>query len=496
MAQWRANLRANFVAQTILIACLPLLLVVLCSHAVAEEPRRTDSIESRLQELERGYSQLAEENRHLKETLQELRSTPQNIPELKPDIQDASEESHKSEHYTKYKFYADYSDGFLIAPVDRDDTPFSLKFNNETMFRYVAFGRDVRTWTDSAGVTSPVTNRSNFEIPRGRLIFSGNALLPDLSYYINIDYNTVTSEPIGFRGYWLSYEFDRSLQIFVGQNKVPGSREWLMSSFGAQGPDRTLATTFFRPSLSQGVWFTGEPLDGIHYHAMLSNGFNTNNVAPNKLDSRFCWSGSLWFEPLGNYGRTFSDLDYHEESAIRMGTSLTFSTEQGQQGNPEDPENAEIRLSDGTVITDTGALAPGVTLQKYKIGLAAFDFGWKRCGWSLSTEVYLQDLFGLQGNGPLPLNSTFAYGGYVQLGYFIVPKEVEVYARTSHVRGDYGTGGEYGGGCNWFLMPGKDNLRFTVDATWINRSPADQNRTDYRAGDTGFLLRSQIQLLF
>lgn len=455
----------------------------------AESPPTDDDVGVRLRELEQGFRKLAEENQRLKKSLDELKPP---VASADSDLRDDS----GSKHLPDQKFYADYEDGFRLKPFDPDETPFSLKVNNQTMFRYTAFGRDVSTWTDNAGVVSDVTNRSNFEIPRGRLIFSGNTLLPDLGYYLSIDYNTVTSEPIGFRGYWLSYEFDRAVQLFVGQNKVPGSREWLVSSFSALGPDRTLATTFFRPSLSQGIWFTGEPLDGLHYHAMVSNGFNTSNVQPDQLDSRFCWSGSLWWEPSGNFGTTFSDLEHHEESAYRFGTSLTFSAEQGQQGNPEDPENAQIRLSDGTVITDVGAFAPGVTLQKYKIGLAAFDFGWKRCGWSLSTELYLQDLFGLSGNAPLPLNSTFAYGGYVQLGYFILPKEVEVYGRTSHVRGDYGTGGEYGGGCNWFILPGKDNLRFTVDAAWINRSPADQNRTDYRAGDTGFLLRTQIKMSF
>lgn len=62
--------------------------------------------------------------------------------------------------------------------------------------------------------------------------------------------------------------------------------------------------------------------------------------------------------------------------------------------------------------------------------------------------------------------------------------------------GEFGTGGEYAGGFNWYFLPGKSNLRFTFDVAWINRSPADQNRTDYRAGDTGLLLWTQIQTFF
>ena len=153
-----------------------------------------------------------------------------------------------------------YDRGFAIAPVDPEQTPFSLKFNFQNQLRYTGFARDVKSWTDSAGNVNPVTNRSNFELPRGRLVFSGMALVPEFNYNVNIDYNTVTSNSINFRAFWLSYRFSRALEIFAGQNKVAGSREWLNSSMDTLGVDRSLATTFFRPSLSQGVWMTGEPV--------------------------------------------------------------------------------------------------------------------------------------------------------------------------------------------------------------------------------------------
>jgi hypothetical protein len=489
MADWQIRSMAGSLTRAIIVAFGLLWLGVLIESASAQTDSG-DSVEARLDELEQQSAALADENRQLKAQMVELRqqSLPGSIPGNPTNSADWLPETGR--------FITGYDDGFVISPVDPEDTPFSLKFNNQTMFRYTGFARDVRTFTDSAGIVTDVTNRSQFEIPRGRLIVSGNALLPNLGYYVNIDYNTVTSQPIGFRGYWLSYRFSRAVEIFVGQNKVPGSREWLMSSFSALGPDRSLATTFFRPSLSQGIWFTGEPLDGLYYHAMVSNGFNTLNTPPDELDSRLCWSGSLWWEPWGSFGKTFSDLEWHDEAVIRCGTSLTYATEQGQQGDPNAPENADIRLSNGTLITETGAFAPGVTLQTYKIGLATFDFGWKQRGLSVSGELYLQDLFGLHGDGPLPVSSTFACGGYVQAGWFVLAKEFEIYGRTSQVSGAYGAGGEYAGGFNWYFLPGKNNLRFTLDAAWINHSPADQNRTDYRAGDTGILLRTQIQTLF
>ncbi len=391
------------------------------------------------------------------------------------------------------RFGVAYDDGFVIRPYDVDETPFSLRIRNQNMFRYNGFSRAESAWIDSAGTTIPIVNSSYFGIPRGRLIFDGNALLPRLSYLLNIDYNSVTSQPIGFRAYWLSYRVSDTLEVYAGQSKVPGSREWIESAFAPlQSADRTMATTFFRPSLSQGLWVIGEPRDGLFYHAMVSNGFNTLNLQPEQLNDRFAWSGSAWWEPWGDFGRGYSDLQDHREGVIRRGSSYTYALGSGSQAASDAVENSPIRLSDGTIITTPGALAPGVTLTSYDIALAALDVAWKYRGIGRSTEIYFQDLLGLVGTGPLPIASTSAFGGFVKGGYFVVPRETEIYARASYVTGAYGSGSELGGGFNRFFLPGKDNLFFTFDAAWLESSPAGQNRTGFVAGQTGLLVRAQI----
>ena len=395
------------------------------------------------------------------------------------------------------RFHVDYDNGFAILPNDPEATPFSLKIRNQNMFRYDGFSRAESSWTDSAGNTLPINNSNYFGIPRGRLIFSGNALAPNLSYLLNIDYNSVTSQPIGFRAFWLSYRFSDAFELYVGQSKVPGSREWLESAFAPlQSADRTMATTFFRPSLSQGMWITGEPLDDFSYHAMVSNGFNTLNLQPEALNNRFAWSGSAWWEPWGDFGRGYSDLQHHREAAVRLGGSYTYALGSGNQAASDAVENSPLRLSDGTIITTPNALAPGVTLTSYDVSLAAIDLAWKYRGVGLSSEIYFQDLLGLQGTGPLPITSTSAFGGFIKGGFFIVPQETEVYARTSYVTGAYGSGYELGGGFNRFFLPGKDNLFFTCDAAWLENSPAGQNRTGFVAGQTGLLVRAQIVAAF
>lgn len=391
------------------------------------------------------------------------------------------------------RFHAGYDNGFVIRPDDPRESPFSLKIRNQNMFRYDGFARSEPSWTDSAGNVLPINNSNYFGIPRGRLIFSGDALLPKLSYLLNIDYNSVTSQPIGFRAYWLSYRFSEALELTVGQSKVPGSREWLESAFAPlQSADRTMATTFFRPSLSQGVWLTGEPLDDLHYHAMVANGFNTLNLQPEALNNRFAWSGSTWWEPWGDFGTGYSDLQNHREAAVRLGASYTYALGSGSQSASDAVENSPVRLSDGTVLTTLGAIAPGVTLTSYDISLAAVDLAWKYRGLGLSSEIYFQDLLRLRGTGPLPIGSTSAFGGFLKGGSFIVPGQTEIYARASYVTGAYGSGSELGGGFHQFFLPGKDNLFFTFDAAWLENSPAGQNRTGFVAGQSGLLIRAQI----
>lgn len=451
------------------------------------------SIADRLAELERQQSLLNEEQRSLAEKLQGTTAA----DEASPSEEETSSTSPASTSASKEsKFKVSYDDGFAISPNDSEQYPFKLKFNNQAQFRYTGFARDVETWTDSAGNVSPVTNRSAFELTRGRAIVSGYAFAKELTYNLAIDYTTTSSTQLSFWNYWIAYEFNRGFSLFAGQTLVPGSREWLTPWLYTQGPDYSLATTFFRPSLSQGVWATGEPVDGLNYRVMLSNGFNTLGTNPRQLDTRMTLSGSVWLQPWGDYGAGFSDFEWHDDPAIRLGTSYTYSPIEGQQGNPDLPENVDIRLSDGTLITQTGALAPGVTLNQYSVSLNAIDAGWKYRGVSINAEVFLRDLLSLHGDGPVPQSSIFDYGGYLQGGVFAIPQRLELYGRTSRITGDFGRGSEYAGGMNWFLLCGKQNLKLNIDAAWINDSPADQLRSGYRAGDSGLLLRTQIQFYF
>ncbi len=390
-----------------------------------------------------------------------------------------------------------YDEGFYIQTVDQDTAPFRLRVNLQSQFRYTNFNPQQATWTDAGGQINPLAARNDFEINRGRLIFSGHAVDKDLNYYLNLDYATLGDDRVTILLAWMSYRFSRSLELFYGKGKVVGSREWLVTSMATQGPERTMATTFFRPSITAGVWARGEPLDRIYYQAVVGNGFNTAAIGFRDLDTNFVYSANLWHEPLGEFGLLFSDWQGSANPVLRWGGSLTTSRQSGTQFNRSEPEDSFIRLSDGTDLTTPGALAPGVTVTDYSVSLATLDAGIKYQGWSLHSEYFLRWLSDIRGTGPIPQarRNLFDHGVFILGGRFLVPQHHELYLRTSAVYGPFGSGSEWGGGWNWFIKK-HPNWRCTFDIAHINRSPTEQIRTGYEAGASGFLYRLQIQTTY
>ncbi|MDR3622917.1 MAG: hypothetical protein P4L85_26420 [Paludisphaera borealis] len=379
----------------------------------------------------------------------------------------------------------------LVKPRSSEDMPFALNFDLVTQLRYTGFARSARTWTNSAGTVLPVRNFDEFAVNRNWFQFSGYALDPRLQFMAVVFSSSTTNSSV-FLG-WIDYRFSKAFTLSGGYFKVPGSREFSESFRTTLGADRTMATTFFRPNFSPGVWASGEPIDNLHYIAMVANSFNGLNLADNRIGSHMGFGGSLWWEPFGKFGAGPSDVEWHERPSARIGSSLTVSRESlavtAVQTNPED---TVFRLSNGTPLALLGSLAPGVQVNTTSVQLLAIDAAAKYRGFSLSGEYYLRwlDDFSYTG-GPLAVRSLFTHGAYAQTSYFVIPKRLEGYGRYSFVTGGQGGGDEWSGGLNWYVL-GTRSWRMTFDVTRINHSPADNDLTGYRAGESGTLFQLQM----
>ncbi len=398
-------------------------------------------------------------------------------------------------------FAIDYDTGFVLRPDDKDSIPYQLQVNGRMQIRHVGFSRDAKFYSNRGdefrGGPLRIDNRNEIELERARLVFSGFVHDPKLEFFLNIDGDTDDNHQAIFHDFWFNYEFNETFDLYFGKAFVPGSRDWLNGSMRTHFADRSMATTFFRPDRSVGVWAIGEVTEDLFYRVMVANGFSASDLQFSQLDTSLAYSGTMWWDALGDYGKGYADLKWHEDLAVRVGQSFTYASQQGIDsfGVPGSEQNF-LRISDGTRLITPDALAPGVTVVGADIYLYAVDAAFKYRGWSVNSELYFRWLnqFKTLG-GPIPYSQLYAYGFYADTGYMILEKSLEVIARASLVDGLFGTRWEYATGINWYVN-GTHQNKVTFDITKLDGSPVSNSGPNYEVGQEGLLTRLQWQIAF
>ncbi len=375
-----------------------------------------------------------------------------------------------------------YDKGYRLRSSD-PDSPFELRVNGRMQFRFTSFDAERRGATSSMPVY-----RSDFEIERGRLEFRGTFLDGKTHFFINLDADTDDNHGVIFHDFWVNHRFNDCFDLYVGKAFVPGSRDWLSGSTSTHLIDRSLATTFFRPDRSVGVWAIGEPIEDFHYRVMVGNGFNTTDLSAGEVDNKFTYSGSVWWDPLAAYGSGYADLEHHEDLAMRVGASFAWSPEEdGQQ--PANREADAIRLSNGTRLT-------ALRVEKFDLSLVALDAALKYCGFSANSEFFYRSLDNLIApTSPSMPRNYEDWGAYVDAGYMIVSKRLEAVARYSTIQGDLQNSYEYAAGINYYI-DGTHTNKLSFDATLLDGAPTSNSGPNYRVGDDGWMFRVQWQIAF
>jgi hypothetical protein len=147
----------------------------------------------------------------------------------------------------------------LVRPRDEQRVPFELRADLYTEARYYDFARSAAVWVDSTGAPQPIRSFNSLEVTRNFVQLSGFGIDPRLQFTVMIYSSTAFNDTV-YMG-WINYRFNRALDLRVGNWKVPGTREWTDSFRYTMGSDRLMATTFFRPNISPGIWAQGEPID-------------------------------------------------------------------------------------------------------------------------------------------------------------------------------------------------------------------------------------------
>ena len=404
-------------------------------------------------------------------------------------------EGDTADDYHKIDFYPTYDRGFVLRSFDQKKMPYELIIPGWIQFRHHGFARDVENWTDNAGVTRPVRNRNAFDIERARIYFLGWVHDERLRFFFHLDGDSDGRHGVDFFDYWWSWDFTDRFRVQVGKRKVPASRQWLLGARRTRFVDRPMSTDFFRPDRTIGIYGIGKTGDTGNYEVMVGNGYRTSNIPNSQTDNKFTFAATQYFDPFGKYGSQLSDYDYSCNPLMRFGHSFVYSPQSDDQlGAPLD-ETDFMRLSDGTRLNQTGALAPGVTVSDFDLYYYSVDLAMKYRGWSFNSEVYFQWLDELRGDGALPIDSLYRNGYFVEGGRFLIPKKLDVNARYSEVQGEFGGASEIAAGINWYPLD-SSKLKVSFDATRLDGSPLQNTATDILVGDDGMLFRTQIQAEF
>ena len=402
---------------------------------------------------------------------------------------------------TRFELGAQFDKGLFLRGADLRRDPFAIYVGARLQLRHTGFLRDEEFFTDQTGATSEILNRNSFESERARLNLNGVGGHPDLTYNIVLDGDSDGASNVDALLYMMTYEADRRLKVRFGRWKVASHREWLLSSRFLQMVDRSLATEFFRVGFSDGVWLLGD-VGEAHYEVSLTNGARTATTRPLALDDNLAFAGTVYWDPLGPYGPGHADYAWHETPVVRLGASFVFdkSSDRIDEGEPLGDDNF-VRLTDGTLLAATGALAPGVRLTGDRIYEGSIDLSAKHRGWSASFEFFFRTLQDFTADGPLPLSQIDDNGFRIDVGKFLLPQRLDVNGRMSQIGGLFGDAFEYSLGVNYYwgshrnaegALDDRVN-KWSFDVTEVKGAPVTSTPANFVAGDDGVLFRTQLQ---
>ena len=390
----------------------------------------------------------------------------------------------------------DPGDGFLIGRTDVGE----LAISGYGLLRYLNQMGD-ETYVDHLGNEHPVDRRNDIFSHRIIVFLKGWVGSRKLIYNIILWTVNTTDQDAIFAT--LGYQFTRRFSVYGGINGTPGTRSLQGSHPYWLGHDRVMADEFFRPYFAFSVWTQGEIVPGLWYNFNVANNSSSLGVKAAQLDRHMSTGGSMWwmptteeFGPKGAYG----DWEDHDKVATRFGFSTTQSREErftdsvtGASGN------TTLKLADAVNVFDTGALAPGVTVNRVDYNLVSFDVGVKYKSLFLQTEVYNRWLNNFVTDGPVPVGRIHDKGFYIQGSFYPIKKKLEVYGVTSQIYGDKDAGfsnsSEYTAGLNFYPVNTR-NHRLNFQVMDVNHSPVGSTFGYYTAGQNGMTISTAFSIFF
>jgi hypothetical protein len=372
----------------------------------------------------------------------------------------------------------------------------SLNISMYGLFRYVNQLPPDQSFVDHLGRTREIKTRNDLNWHRTMVWFSGFALDPRFMYVITLWSLPSTQQTLLFGS--MQFKFNKALTLGVGigpnltARSMSGSHPFWLAS------DRLMGEEFFRGGFSSGAWLKGELLPRFHYWVSVNNNLSQLGISvPN--DARdLAYSASVWWMPTtGEFGQRggMADFEEHPRLATRFGMSAGRSREDRASQLGTAPNATQIRIADGLLLFEEGALADGVTVQKGTYQNWAIDAAMKYRGFTLMGEYFLRWLNDFRATGPLPVDELFDHGFTVQAMHMIWPKKLGLYGSTSYVFDDFGRHPwEVVGGLAAYPFNAR-SVRLNLHVIHVEKSPTGSSFGFYTAGQSGTTLSLGLDIL-
>lgn len=275
------------------------------------------------------------------------------------------------------------------------DTGFSTRIFTELRTRY--------EFTD---YDDGIDNDSSFDVNNVRLGVAGHILNSEFGYYIKAaltgDKNTWTGRTdatsADILDAYITWSPCDEGELKMGQFKSAVSRAYNTSLVNMQFADRSIASDFFDLGRQAGLAASMD-VGGLTVGAQVLDGIDENVVDHNDTDHTYVLHARL---PItGEIDSSIEgDVDYTEELGADLGVAYAHSV-----------------------------------IDKDDLNTVSVDANVKSQGFSLHSELFWNELSVDSVSGSPDYDGI---GYYVQAGYFLTPKDLELAARYSYVDCDNG----------------------------------------------------------
>ncbi len=365
----------------------------------------------------------------------------------------------------------------------------SLNISLYGLVRYVNQLPPNQTFVDHLGQERPVKARNDLNWHRSMIWLNGFLLTKRLIYVITVWSLPTTQQSLIFGN--LQFKVFKGLVLGAGLGPNLTNRSMQGSHPFWAASDRQMGEEFFRGGFSSGAWIQGEPIDGYFYTASINTNISQLGVTATEDTRDFAYSASLYCMPTtGEFGLRggLADFEEHQTVATRFGISAAHSRESRYAELPDPPRALQIRLSDGVIPFETGALAADVTVRKLNYDILSIDAGVKYRGFSFQAEYYIRSLSDFDADGALPLSSILDHGFMVEGMAMVIPKKLGLYVSGSFIFDQFRRfPWELSGGASYFPL-GSRTWRVSLHLIYVDKSPTGSNFGFYTAGQTGATL--------